>query len=56
MTNKPEPDKKPDPTKDPQFRAVVDHFLKTPPKPHKEMKHKGGKKQGDDRRQPEDTS
>jgi len=25
---------KPDPTKDPKFKQVVDHFLKTPPKPH----------------------
>jgi hypothetical protein len=24
-----------DPTKDPKFKKVVDHFLKTPPKPHK---------------------
>jgi len=24
-----------DPTKDPKFKQVVDHFLKTPPKPHK---------------------
>ena len=41
---------------DAKFQKVVQHFLKTPPKPHKEMKHKGGKKQGDDRRQPENTS
>jgi hypothetical protein len=26
---------KPDPTKDPDFKKVVDHFLKTKPKPHK---------------------
>jgi len=25
---------KSDPTKDPKFKQVVDHFLKTPPKPH----------------------
>jgi hypothetical protein len=28
----------PDPTKDPKFKQVVDHFLKTPPKPHKRKK------------------
>jgi hypothetical protein len=27
-----------DPTKDPKFKQVVDHFLKTPPKPHKRKK------------------
>jgi len=27
--------KKIDPTKDPQFQSVVQHFLKTPPKPRK---------------------
>jgi hypothetical protein len=27
-------DKKPDPTEDEQFKHVVEHFLKTPPKPH----------------------
>jgi hypothetical protein len=26
--------KTPDETKDPQFQNVVQHFLKTPPKPH----------------------
>ena len=25
-----------------KFLKVVRHFLKTPPTPHKEMKHKGG--------------
>jgi hypothetical protein len=25
--------KPPDPTKDPEFQGVVQHFLKTPPKP-----------------------
>ena len=35
---------------DSKFLKVVQHFLKTPPKPHKEMKHKGDKKQGDGRR------
>jgi hypothetical protein len=25
---------KDDPTKDPKFRQVIDHFLTTPPKPH----------------------
>jgi len=29
-----------DPTKDPKFKQVVDHFLKTPPKPHKRKKDK----------------
>jgi hypothetical protein len=28
--------KKSDPTKDPQFQNVVQHFLTTKPKPHKE--------------------
>ena len=37
---------KSDPTKDPQFQKVVQHFLKTPPKPHK----KGGEKKGGSRR------
>lgn len=27
-------DKKSDPTKDAKFQGVVQHFLKTPPKPH----------------------
>jgi hypothetical protein len=26
---------KSDPTKDPEFQRVVQHFLNTPPKPHK---------------------
>jgi len=30
-----------DPTRDPNFKQVVDHFLKTPPKPHKRKKDKG---------------
>jgi len=30
--------KKSDPTKDPDFQAVVQHFLKTPHKPHKPKK------------------
>jgi len=30
-----------DPTKDPKFKQVVDHFLKTPPKPHKRKKDAG---------------
>jgi len=25
--------KSPDPTKDPEFQGVIQHFLKTPPKP-----------------------
>lgn len=33
----------PDPTKDPKFKQVVDHFLKTPPKPHKRKKDEGRK-------------
>jgi hypothetical protein len=36
--------KSPDPTKDPEFQAVVQHFLKTPPKPHKPPKKKQSKK------------
>jgi hypothetical protein len=32
--------KKSDPTKDPDFQAVVQHFLKTPPKPHEKPKPK----------------
>jgi hypothetical protein len=28
----------PDPTKDPEFQAVVQHFLKTPHKPHEKAK------------------
>ena len=35
-------EKQHDPTKNPKFQNVVRHFLKTPPKPHKEMKRKGG--------------
>jgi hypothetical protein len=35
--------KKPDPTKDPDFKKVVDHFLKTKPKPHKVKKKKATK-------------
>jgi hypothetical protein len=27
--------KKPDPKEDPEFKAVVQHFLNTKPKPHK---------------------
>ena len=27
---------------DQKFQRVVQHFLKTPPKPHKEMKRKSG--------------
>jgi len=27
-----------DPTKDPKFKQVVDHFLRTPPEPHKRKK------------------
>jgi hypothetical protein len=38
--------KKPDPTKDPRFQNVVDHFLKTKPKPHKPKKAEGAKKPG----------
>ena len=34
---------KDDPTKDPKFQGVVDHFLKTPPKPREKPKGKGGK-------------
>jgi len=40
----------PDPTKDPKFKQVVDHFLKTPPKPHAKkepVKRQKGKKVGD---------
>jgi len=40
----------PDPTKDPKFKQVVDHFLKTPPKPHTKkepVKRQRGKKVGD---------
>jgi hypothetical protein len=33
--------KTPDPTKDAKFQDVVQHFLKTPPKPHTPMKGKG---------------
>jgi hypothetical protein len=29
---------KPDPTKDPEFKRVLGNLLKTPPKPHSEMK------------------
>jgi hypothetical protein len=39
-----------DPTKDPKFKQVVDHFLKTPPKPHTKkepVKRQKGKKVGD---------
>ena len=32
------------PEDDPEFMRVVDHFLKTPPKPHKEEKGKGNAK------------
>jgi hypothetical protein len=32
--------KSPDPTKDPKFQAVVQHFLKTPHKPHSQSKAK----------------
>ena len=28
-------EKTPDPTKDPKFQGVVNHFLKTPPQPRK---------------------
>jgi hypothetical protein len=35
---------KSDPTKDPEFRKVVRHFLTTPPKPHKPKKAKKAKK------------
>jgi hypothetical protein len=31
-------DKKPDPTKDPEFQKVVQHLLTTPPKLHSQMK------------------
>jgi len=27
---------KSDPTKEPKFKRVVEHFLKTPPQPHKD--------------------
>jgi hypothetical protein len=30
--------KTPDPTKDPEFQAVVQHFLKTPHQPHRPVK------------------
>jgi len=30
--------KSPDPTKDPEFQGVIQHFLKTPPKPHAKSK------------------
>ena len=30
--------KAPDPTKDPEFQRVLGNLLKTPPKPHSEMK------------------
>jgi hypothetical protein len=32
--------KTPDPTKDAEFQSVIQHFLKTPPQPHK-PKEKG---------------
>ena len=41
---------------DSKFKKVVEHFLKTPPKPHKEMKHKDGEKEGSGRRRLKDTS
>jgi len=44
MTKAPE---KSDPRDNPQFRRVVETFLKTPPKPHKK---KGGGDQKTDRR------
>jgi hypothetical protein len=33
-----------DPTKDPEFRKVVQTFLRTPPKPHKPVKIKARKR------------
>jgi hypothetical protein len=30
--------KKPDPTKDPEFKRVLGNLLSAPPKPHSEMK------------------
>ncbi len=33
-----------DATRDPKFEKVVQHFLKTPPKPHKPKKGKPKKK------------
>ena len=42
---------------DQRFQKVVQHFLKTPPKPHKEKpRGKGDKKTGDDRRRPKKPS
>ena len=39
-------DKRPaEPTKDPEFQAVVKHFLSTPHKPHK-LKGKSGRQVG----------
>jgi hypothetical protein len=38
MTNKS------DPTKDPEFQRVVQHFLNTPPQPHKPLGKKVKKK------------
>jgi hypothetical protein len=35
--------KKPDPKEDPEFKAVVQHFLNTKPKPHKPKKSKTAK-------------
>jgi len=32
--------KKPDPKEDPAFKSVVQHFLNTKPKPHKEKEKK----------------
>lgn len=29
--------KETDPTENPKFKRVVEHFLKTPPKPHKPL-------------------
>jgi hypothetical protein len=41
--------KNPDPTKDPEFKRVLDNLLSAPPKPHSEMKlgkHSDKKKAG----------
>ena len=52
MTEKSEPDKSGEHREDENLRRM----LNTPPKPHKEMKRKGSKKQGGARQQPKDTS
>jgi hypothetical protein len=38
--------KTPDPKEDPEFKAVVQHFLNTKPKPHKPAKKKKTPKPG----------